>query len=280
MPRSSTTICLRNGRTMSPSCSGSPKWQRRKRSGRKRPITSSGRAQPRQTIRRPGLRSSICMGCVRTGRLQRRRRPSWPKNSRPIPMFSTPRAGFRSHPATPKERLPPTNSVHELAPNSAPALSRYLGLLNAAKDYTQARTVLQAAIARDPKNGALKGDLIRAEAEIGGLEAGLAKARDFRQGRAGKPALRHRLGRTLWRRPGARARRVGSARKGRRLRGQRMHDLNTALARLYSRSGDPAKAEAVLTSRLQVDPKDVSDPLGSGLALSRGKEIRRGHCRI
>ena len=47
--------------------------------------------------------------------------------------------------------------MHELAPNSLPALSRYLGALNAAKNYAQARAVLQAALERDPKNGAIKG---------------------------------------------------------------------------------------------------------------------------
>jgi hypothetical protein len=36
---------------------------------------------------------------------------------------------------------------------------------------------LQAALDRDPQNSALKGELIRVEADIGGLEAGLAKAR-------------------------------------------------------------------------------------------------------
>src|SRR5262249_37643214 len=69
--------------------------------------------------------------------------------------------------------------LHELVPNSLPILSRYLAALNAAKNYSQARSVLQAALERDPKNGAMRGDLIRAEAEIGGLDAGLAKARAF-----------------------------------------------------------------------------------------------------
>ena len=65
--------------------------------------------------------------------------------------------------------------IYELAPTSAPVLGRYVGLLNEAKEFTQLRTVLQAALARDPKNSAVKGDLIRVEAEIGGLDAGLAE---------------------------------------------------------------------------------------------------------
>ena len=69
--------------------------------------------------------------------------------------------------------------AHELAPSSGPVLSRYLASLKAAKNFTEERTVLQAALDRDPQNASLKGDLIRVEAEIGGLEAGLAKARRF-----------------------------------------------------------------------------------------------------
>jgi cellulose synthase operon protein C len=77
--------------------------------------------------------------------------------------------------------------VYDLAPNSLPALSRYLALLNAAKDFAQVQAVLQGALARDPKNGQLKGDLIRVEAELTGLEAGLAKARALAQEDPGSP---------------------------------------------------------------------------------------------
>jgi hypothetical protein len=41
--------------------------------------------------------------------------------------------------------------VYELAPASAAALGRYVALLNGAKDFAQAQSVLQAALARDPK---------------------------------------------------------------------------------------------------------------------------------
>jgi predicted Zn-dependent protease len=54
-------------------------------------------------------------------------------------------------------------------------------LLTSAKEFRQARTVLQEAVTRDPRNATLKGDLIRLEAEINGLDAALAKARDFKK---------------------------------------------------------------------------------------------------
>jgi hypothetical protein len=53
----------------------------------------------------------------------------------------------------------------------------YVALLREAKEFAKAQGVLQAALARDPKNDQVKGELIRAEADIGGMRAGLAKAR-------------------------------------------------------------------------------------------------------
>ena len=69
--------------------------------------------------------------------------------------------------------------AHEIAPNSIPILSRYVSLLTSAKQFREARTVLQEAVTRDPRNAPFKGDLIRVEAEIDGLDAALAKAQAF-----------------------------------------------------------------------------------------------------
>jgi len=66
--------------------------------------------------------------------------------------------------------------AYEIAPNSTPILSRYIALLTLAKEFREARTVLQEAVARDPRNASMKGDLIRVEGEIDGLDAALAKA--------------------------------------------------------------------------------------------------------
>jgi hypothetical protein len=58
-----------------------------------------------------------------------------------------------------------------------PILGRYLALLKKAKNFADAKIVLQAALDRDPQNSALKGELIRVEADIGGLEGALIRRR-------------------------------------------------------------------------------------------------------
>ena len=144
--------------------------------------------------------------------------------------------------------------VYQLAPNSAPALSRYLGVLNTAKAYAEARTVLQDAITRSPKNSSLKIELIRVEAEIGGIEAGLAKARDFARNEPENP-LYDIASADLLEKSGRKGEALALLEKA--VASQPANaGLNTALSRLYARSGEPAKAEAVLTSRLQVEPKN------------------------
>src|SRR5208282_646717 len=72
--------------------------------------------------------------------------------------------------------------AYELAPNSAPILSRYLNALIGAKYFTEARGVLQEALARDPRNSSLKAELIRVEAEVAGVDAAVAKARALATG--------------------------------------------------------------------------------------------------
>jgi putative PEP-CTERM system TPR-repeat lipoprotein len=146
--------------------------------------------------------------------------------------------------------------IHELAPNSLPALSRYLALLNASKDFAQARTVLQAALQRDPKNAQLKGDLIRAEAEIGGLEAGLAKARAFAQEDPGNPVF-DMVSAELWEKAGRSSDAVTLLEKAVAARPSD-DNLVAALSRLYVRTGEVGKAEAVLNTRLQVEPKALA----------------------
>src|SRR5215471_11172741 len=69
--------------------------------------------------------------------------------------------------------------AHDLAPGSIQILTRYVTLLNSAKEFREARAVLADAVARDPKNAFLKGDLIRVEAEVDGMDPALAKAQAF-----------------------------------------------------------------------------------------------------
>src|SRR5260370_18208750 len=134
-------------------------------------------------------------------------------------------------------------------------MSRYLALLNASKDFSQARTVLQAALARDPKNSQLKGDLIRVEGEIDGLEAGLAKARAFAQDDPGNPVY-DMVSAELWEKAGRSADAVMLLEKAVAARPSE-DNLVAALSRLYARTGELAKAEAVLNSRLKIVPEDL-----------------------
>ena len=70
---------------------------------------------------------------------------------------------------------------HDIAPDSLSVLSGYVGLLKSAKKLPEALAVLRTAVDRDPRNSSVKRDLIHVEAKIGGLEVGLATARDFAQ---------------------------------------------------------------------------------------------------
>src|SRR6202022_2699234 len=67
--------------------------------------------------------------------------------------------------------------AYKRAPAPNPIVALYPALRGPAKKFPEARSILQAALDRDPPNASLKGEMIRVEAEIGGLEAGLAKAR-------------------------------------------------------------------------------------------------------
>jgi hypothetical protein len=68
-------------------------------------------------------------------------------------------------------------------------MCNYIALLKEAKKFSDAQTVLEAALARDPKNGQVKRERIRVDPEIDGLQAGLARAR-LCPGGSGKPPLR------------------------------------------------------------------------------------------
>jgi predicted Zn-dependent protease len=146
--------------------------------------------------------------------------------------------------------------AYALAPNSGPLLSRYLALLKETKNFPDAKMVLQAALDGDPQNSALKGELIRVEAQVGGLEAGLAKANRFAENDPGN-SIYDVVSAELY----------GNAGRGKeavalldKLAATRPLDDNLALTlfRLYSRTDDRAKAEAVLNARLENDPKDFA----------------------
>jgi putative PEP-CTERM system TPR-repeat lipoprotein len=146
--------------------------------------------------------------------------------------------------------------IYELSPNSLPAMTGYVALLKEAKEFAKAQTVLQAALARDPKNDQAKGDLIRIEADIGGLRAGLAKARAFAERDPGNP-LYDIVSAELYEKAGRRDDAVDLLEKAVAAR-PADGALIGALSSLYVRTGDPAKAEAMLNARLKANPTDVA----------------------
>jgi len=153
--------------------------------------------------------------------------------------------------------------IYELSPNSIPAMADYVALLNGVKEFSKAQTVLQDALARDPKNDTVKADLIRVESEIGGMRAGLAKARALAGEDPGNP-LYDIVSAELYEKAGRRDDAVDLLENA--VAGRPAADaLIGALSRLYARTDNPGKAEAVLNTRLQADPKDVA--IRSALAL-------------
>jgi cellulose synthase operon protein C len=142
--------------------------------------------------------------------------------------------------------------AHELDPHSFEALSRYLALLKAAKKFREVRTVLQAALERDPQNTSIKAEMIRVEAETGGLDAGLAQALILAAQNPDESTY-DLLSAEFYERS-ARAE-EGIALLEKAVVADGANDRRIiALSGLYRRSGDPAKAEAVLSHRLKSDP--------------------------
>jgi putative PEP-CTERM system TPR-repeat lipoprotein len=146
--------------------------------------------------------------------------------------------------------------IYELSPNSTAAMADYVARLKGAKEFSTARAVLQDALSRDPKNSTVKADLIRVEAEIGGMRAGLAKAKAFAGEDPGNP-LYDIVSAELYEKAGRREDAVDLLEKA--VAAQPSVDpLIGALSGLYARTGDPAKAESVLNTRLKADPKNIA----------------------
>jgi len=146
--------------------------------------------------------------------------------------------------------------IYELFPYSLRAMGDYVAVLNGAKEFSKARTVLQDALTRDPKSDAVKADLIRVESDIGGMRAGLAKAKAF-AGEDPRNPLYDIVSAELYEKAGRRDDAADLLEKA--VAAQPSADtLIEALAGLYLRAGEHGKAEAVLHTRLQANPKDVA----------------------
>jgi putative PEP-CTERM system TPR-repeat lipoprotein len=146
--------------------------------------------------------------------------------------------------------------AHEVAPNSPQFLARYVAVLNAAKNYTEVRAVLQAALDRAPQNPALKGELIRVESEIGGVDAGLAKAQAFAKADPGS-TLYDLVSAELLDKAGSGTQAATFIERA--LVAKPTDDsLTTGLARIYSHHGGANRAEALLNDRLKAVPNDFA----------------------
>ncbi len=146
--------------------------------------------------------------------------------------------------------------IYTLFPNSIPAMTGYVARLKEAKEFSQEKTVLQAALVRDPKSDAVKADLIRVEGDIGGMRAGLAKARAFAGEDPGNP-LYDIVSAELYEKAGRREDAIDLLKTAVAAHPSDIA-LITTLSGLYARTGEPSKAEAVLNTRLKTDPKDVT----------------------
>jgi cellulose synthase operon protein C len=142
--------------------------------------------------------------------------------------------------------------AYQIAPNSSDILSRYVSLLNTAKNYAEAQSVLQAALKRAPQNPTIKADLIRVAGDIGGVDAGLAEARDLAKNDPDNP-LYDLVSANL----------LDQAGRSKEAIGLLEHDLankptderlTIALSRLYDRAGNTDKAVSLLSARLTTDP--------------------------
>lgn len=146
-------------------------------------------------------------------------------------------------------------SAYQLAPNSGPIISRYVSLLVAAKNFSEARIVLQEVVGRNPANATLKIALLRVEAQAGNVDAAIAKARSFAQ--ADPDSARYDLvAAELYEKAGRKADAQQVLEKAVAARPDT--ELAVALANFYSRLGEYAKSEGLLKSKLQAEPDNVS----------------------
>lgn len=146
-------------------------------------------------------------------------------------------------------------AAFEAHPDSAAIRDRYVAALRAAKDPKTARTVLEASLAREPANVTIKVALIGIEAEIAGVDAAVAKAREFAVRDPKDPAYDVAAAELL-----EKANRVPDAIAllEKRQQEQPAETAMVALAQLYMRAGQGDKAASLLEAHLDKQPGDVS----------------------
>jgi putative PEP-CTERM system TPR-repeat lipoprotein len=160
--------------------------------------------------------------------------------------------------------------AYELVPNSAPLLSRYLSLLLSSRYYVEAENVVRNAIERNPKNTALKAELIRLTAITDGPDAAVSKANLYAKDDPGTTIypivaaqIYENAGR--WDEAASLLEKAVAEHPG-------DNNLMVALAGLYNRTGHFAEAEALLTGRIKANPADAeATTLLAALYLETGR---------
>lgn len=160
----------------------------------------------------------------------------------------------------------------EIAPTSTMIRGRYLAALLAAKDYTTARDVLSAALTREPDNTAIKGDLIRVAADIGGIDAGIAKAHEFAAQDPKNPAY-DLVAAELYEKAGRLPDAIALLEK--RQGADPAEAVMMKLVQLYMGGGQPAKAEALLQARLEKEPGDLGARIAFGSQYLQRQQFDR-----
>jgi predicted Zn-dependent protease len=144
--------------------------------------------------------------------------------------------------------------AYELDPNSSKILARYVGALNSAKKYAEAQSILRQALDREPQSSAIKADLIQVAADIGGVDAGLAEARDLAR-KDPDNLIYDRVSADLLDKAGRGKEAIGLLERD--LASKPTNDeVRAQLATLYIRAGQPDKAQTLLSARLKDDPTD------------------------
>jgi putative PEP-CTERM system TPR-repeat lipoprotein len=144
--------------------------------------------------------------------------------------------------------------AHQLAPDAAPIRSAYVALLKQAQYFREVLDVLKEAMIREPQNASLKADLMRADAEMDGVDAAISKAREFAASDPGN-SIYDVVSAELYEKAGRGEEAVSLLENAVALR-PADKALPPAFARLYVHMDLPAKAEAFLKARLKADPQD------------------------
>jgi predicted Zn-dependent protease len=123
-------------------------------------------------------------------------------------------------------------------------------------------------VIREPQNASLKADLIRADAEIDGVDAAVSKARESAASDPGN-AIYDVVSAELYEKAGRGEEAVSLLESAAASR-PTDNGLAPALARLYVRMSMPAKAEAFLKDRLKADRR-IWRPARSWRSIMRRK---------